>query len=316
MSQQKAHVLNKFRKIIMKSLKILIVSLAFFSCLTAAGQREQSRIYRITGVGELIYPPLTERSNITKVLEDVARLLLSVQNTKRQPQYAEAARTSLKNGLSKAIPFRPLDGVVSMSDLADSTPSFFIDGTIANISIVFKTENTKDSKGKKHTGTSYRSNGSVTVNLNNPADGSVTDNRTFTIQDCNLYRMTSGEKAMTNVPERLTSKIADYYNYLFPLHTSINEKDVSKKNKQKDVYTDLVASDGANNGQQPDVFTVKTIARKEARTIGRLKIEEVEGDEISLCKVPKGSDKIKLRSVRDKTLWLSAGKPVKSNQLN
>ena len=47
-------------------------------------------------------------------------------------------------------------------------------------------------------------------------------------------------------------------------------------------------------GQQFDVFLVKTIAGKEAKTIiGRLKIEEVEGDEISLCKVTKGADMIK-----------------------
>ena len=60
------------------------------------------------------------------------------------------------------------------------------------------------------------------------------------------------------------------------------------------MYIDLGADDGAYKGQQFDVLTVKTIAGKEARTlIGRLKIEEVEGDEISLCKVTKGSDKIK-----------------------
>lgn len=48
-----------------------------------------------------------------------------------------------------------------------------------------------------------------------------------------------------------------------------------------------------------------TIAGKEARTIiGRLKIEEVDGDEISLCKVTKGSDKIKTALDEGQTLMV------------
>lgn len=278
----------------MKILRLLIIIPALVACLTAAAQRERNTIYRI-GVGELIYTPPTEGSKTTSVLKDVAEVLLSGQTTKQQPQYAEAVRASLMNGLSKVMLFRPSDGFVSQTDLSDGTPSFFIDGTIANISIVSRSETRKDGKGNKYTDTSYRSNVSVTVNLKDPADGSVVDSRTFTISDSDLYWMTSGEKAMTNALERLTSRVADYYNHLFPLQASIIEKGESKKDKQKDVYIDLGAGDGVYKGQQFDVLTVKTIAGKEARTvIGRLKIEEVEGDEISLCKVIKGSDKIKI----------------------
>lgn len=286
----------------MKIFKAFIVTLALLSFLPATAQKERNTIYRI-GVGELIYTPPTEGSKTTSVLKDVAEVLLSGQTTKQQPQYAEAVRASLMNGLSKVILFRPSDGIVSQSDLSDGTPSFFVDGTIANISIVSRSETKKDGKGNKYTDTSYRSNVSVTVNLKDPADGSVINSRTFTISDSDLYWMTSGEKAMTNALERLTSKVSDYYNRMFPLYASIIEKGESKKNKQKDVYIDLGAADGAYKGQQFDVLTVKTIAGKEARTvIGRLKIEEVEGDEISLCKVTKGSDKIKTALDEGQTL--------------
>lgn len=286
----------------MKILRLFIISLALVSCLSTAAQKERNTVYRV-GIGELIYTPPTEGSKTTAVLKDVAEVLLSGQTTKQQPQYAEAVRASLMNGLSKVILFRPSDGFVSQSDLANGIPSFFIDGTIANISIVSKSETTKDSKGNKHTDTSYQSNVSVTVNLKNPADGSVVDSRTFTISDSDLYWMTSGEKAMTNALEHLTSKVADYYNHLFPLHASIIEKGESKKNKQKEVYIDLGEGDGVYKGQQFDVVTVKTIAEKEASTvIGRLKIEEIEGDEISLCKVTKGSDKIKTALDEGQTL--------------
>ena len=100
----------------MKALKILIVALALFSFLSAAAQKERN----------------------------------SGQTTKQQPQYAEAVTASLMNGLSKVILFRPSDGIVSLTDLTGGIPSFFIDGTIANISIVSKSETTKDSKGKNY----------------------------------------------------------------------------------------------------------------------------------------------------------------------
>ena len=42
------------------------------------------------------------------------------------------------------------------------------------------------------------------------------------------------------------------------------------------------------------VYEVKTIAGREAKSqIGKLRIEEVEGDDISLCKVQSGGKDIK-----------------------
>lgn len=288
----------------MKSLKILIITLTLLSFLSASAQKERNVIYRV-GVGELIYTPPAEGNQATEVLKDVASVLLSGQTTKQQPQYAEAVRASIMNGLSKVTLFRPSDGIVVQSDLTDGAPSFFVDGTIANINIVTRTETTKSSNGTRHTDTSYRSNVSVTVNLKDPADGTVVNSHTFTISDSDLFWMTSGERAVTNALERLTTRVADYYNHLFPLHASIIEKGESKKDKQKDVYIDLGAADGVYKGQQFDVLTVATIAGREARTlIGRLKIEEIEGDDISLCKVTKGSDKIKTALDEGQTLLI------------
>lgn len=131
----------------MNTLRLLIISMVFFSFLPAAGQKERNIVYKV-GVGELIYTPPAEGNSATKVLKDVAETLLSGQNTKQQPQYAEAVRASVVNGLSKVLLFQPSDGVVAMSDMSAGIPSLFVDGTIANISVVSKTETTKDSSGK------------------------------------------------------------------------------------------------------------------------------------------------------------------------
>ncbi|MBR4643993.1 MAG: hypothetical protein IKO73_02375, partial [Bacteroidaceae bacterium] len=72
------------------------------------------------------------------------------------------------------------------------------------------------------------------------------------------------------------------------------EGSTTKKDKQKEVYIDLGSSEGAFTGLHMGVFVLKTVAGKEAKAqIGKLKIEAVEGDEISLCKVQSGGKDIK-----------------------
>ena len=60
------------------------------------------------------------------------------------------------------------------------------------------------------------------------------------------------------------------------------------------MYIDLGSSEGAYKGLHMGVFIVKTIAGREARQqIGKLKVETVLGDDISLCKVQSGGKEIK-----------------------
>lgn len=272
-----------------------VIVLIFSAMLPAYGQREKNIVYKI-GVGELIYTPANggNADSPGKVLKSVAETLLTGQTSSQQPQYAEAVRASIVNGLSKVRLFCLTDGNFTEDELSGAVPALYADGTITNISTVSKSESTKDSKGKTTTNTYYRGLVSVTVNLKDACDGTVVDSHTFSISDSGGSWMASGEKAITDALQYLTGRVADHYNRLFPLNASVIEGGKFKKNKQQEVYIDLGFTDGVYKGQQFDVYLVKTIAGKEARTvIGRLKIEEVEGDEISLCKVTKGGDKIK-----------------------
>ena len=291
--------------------QILYVFMVFLLCavVPAYGQKEKNIVYRI-GVGELNYTPSEDKNGSTagKVLKDVAEVLLTGQNTKQQPQYAEAVRASIVNGLSQVILFRPFDGGFSEGELADGIAALYADGYIANISTVTKTETTSDKNGKhKTTTTYYRALISVTVNLKDPYDGTVVNSHTFNLTDSDLSWLGSNEKAISNALEYLTYKVASYYNKLFPLYASIIEGGETKKNKQKEVYIDLGTADGVYKGMQFDVFVTKTVAGHEAKTeIGRLKIEEVEGDDISLCKVKKGGDRIKDALDRDLPLVITS----------
>jgi hypothetical protein len=99
---------------------------------------------------------------------------------------------------------------------------------------------------------------------------------------------------MMKALEKLSSTITDYCNKWLPLSANVLEGARDKKDKQKEVYIDLGSKEGAYEGLHMGVYTVKTIAGKEAKKqIGRLKIMEVLGDDISLCKVQSGGKDIK-----------------------
>lgn len=92
----------------------------------------------------------------------------------------------------------------------------------------------------------------------------------------------------------LVNRISTWLNRTLPLQANIIEGNAVKKDKQKTVYIDLGNREGAYPGIHFGVYTVKMVAGREARQqIGKLKIESVQGEDISLCKVQSGGKDIK-----------------------
>ncbi len=82
----------------------------------------------------------------------------------------------------------------------------------------------------------------------------------------------------------------------YPLRGHMLEKGFEKGKKQKlvDFYIDLGTDHRLFNGANVDVYTVKRIAGRIARQhIGTAKVIEVEGNDISLCKVTSKGQQIK-----------------------
>jgi hypothetical protein len=92
----------------------------------------------------------------------------------------------------------------------------------------------------------------------------------------------------------LTSNVRSYYKHLFPVYAKVEEIGEAKKDKLKELYIDLGSNFGVVKGDEFNVYTITTIGTKQARSeIGRVKVTEVMGEDISRCKVNKGSDKVK-----------------------
>ena len=143
----------------------------------------------------------------------------------------------------------------------------------------------------------------VTLNLKDARTDEAVDSHIFSMTDSDISWMTTADKALNDAIDRLASRISEYYNHRYPLHGCIVERGEEKKDKQRTVYIDLGNNSRVEKGQQFNIYVLKSIAGREARQeIGRLKIEEVMGDELSLCKVSKGEKEVKTALDQEKTL--------------
>ena len=108
---------------------------------------------------------------------------------------------------------------------------------------------------------------------------------TFNVTETDLSWIETEDGAMLKALDRLSYYVNRYCNRWLSLRANVLEGARDKKDKQKEVYIDLGNAEGAYKGLHMGVYTVKTVAGKEAKKqIGKLKIEEVQGDGISLCK--------------------------------
>lgn len=267
--------------------KILIIALCMLYGMGTWAQ--QGRNARITmGMNNLTYNKPEDKGTLAKVLD----ALLTGQVSKDQSKYQDAVRAAVVKGLSQSHRIIAIDGQLS-KDEAALPNAMYIDGTVSNLSTTSKTEN-YESDGKTRYRTYYKALIGVTLHFKDAKTDEVFASPAFNLSQWNVSWIETQEGAMMKALEKLSSTITDYCNKWLPLSANVLEGARDKKDKQKEVYIDLGSKEGAYEGLHMGVYTVKTIAGKEAKKqIGRLKIMEVLGDDISLCKVQSGGKDIK-----------------------
>ncbi len=273
----------------MNRLAIILLALSFI--LPAYGQDDKNVVYKVA-VGEFGYTPQkTGKPSVGDVLIAVADAMSSGNTHSTQlPQYAGAVRASIVSGISCSWRLNATEDGLSQDEIESNAPVFYADGYINNISSTTKTDKTSDGKTHKY----YRCLISVTVNLKNPQTGEVVDTHTFKVSEDDCSWLASEEKAMDDARSALNRKVCNYYGHKYPWTGSIVEGASIKKDKQKEVYVDLGSAHRMYKDAKLIVYSVRIIAGRESRSeIGTLKVVEVQGEDLSLCKVTHGGDKIK-----------------------
>lgn len=280
--------------------KGLIATFSFLFCLMGSifAQDSERNAKIVTVFNNVTYAQPETKASVGSVLGTLADVLVGNQVSQQHTNYTEAVRASIVRGMSNSRRISLMDGT------GMSNAQWYVDATISNVSTTTKKEDYKDDKGKTHTRTYYKATIGVTMHIKNASTNKIIYSPAFNISDYDCSWVESREGAINSALSSLASRVRKYFDIALPLEANIVEGAREKKDKQKEVYIDLGESTkGIYRGLHFGVYTTKTVAGKLAKKlVGKIKIIEVQGEDISLCKVQSGGKEIKAA--------IDAGEPI------
>jgi hypothetical protein len=275
-------------------MKKLMMTLAAVLCCTLAvwAQGDRNRTYRIT-LDDVKYAHHDEKVSAGEAVGKILTGVLTGQTSVQASKYEEDVKNAIIKGLSGAYRFRYNDELLQVKDVAEEG-NLVVNAMITNIQSQSSSRTWKDTKGKTQVSTTYTGVVEAMLTFKDAKTGEIVANPSFKGQGTSGSSYSTSEQAIKDAINRMANRITIWLNKYRPLKANIIEGSTTKKDKQKEVYIDLGSSEGAFKGLHMGVYRVKTVAGREAKSqIGKLKIEEVEGDDISLCKVQSGGKDIK-----------------------
>lgn len=272
---------------------LLTIALTFV--LSAVGVSAQDNglnpVYKVQ-LTDITYQKNEVKKKVTvgKVLSVMADAVEGRVTDINNEEYIPLARNRVMEGLTHV---RRLQ-VVEDSEASDA--KYQVSAVLTDIAATRKVKayDRKDSKGREYTETKtyYGAIASVALHFTNLQTGEVT---TSTLSGrCSEYSLArSADEAIRSALDELSDNIYEYYNECYPVRANIIERGIEKKDKTKELYID-VGSRFIGEDIHFDVFVVGQVAGRETRKqIGRIRVRETLGDDISLCKVQKGGKEIK-----------------------
>ena len=272
--------------------KMLVMAALFCCAMYVSAQVERNQVYNIF-LGEVRYSNPNERLSSTDAFGQIMRAAATGKAKVQSPEYQEVVKTAVVNGLSRAYRYRLSERQAQFGDESEAG-NLVADVNITNIAASSETTSYKDKNGKTHISTKYTGEVDVTITLTDVGTGDVLGTPSFSATGHSSSATPSQEEAFRSGMGLFVNRITSWLNQILPLQANIIEGNAVKKEKQKTVYIDLGTREGAVAGIHFGVYVVKTVAGREAKLqIGKLKIESVQGEDISLCKVQSGGKDIK-----------------------
>ena len=275
--------------------KILMTLAAVLCCsLTVSAQDAQAnrnQVYNIM-LNNVEYTHRDEKLSAGEAVGQILSGVLTGQTSVQASKYEDDVKNAIIKGLSGAHRFRYNDGLAQLKDVVQEG-NIVVNAVITNIRAESSTSSLK-LKDEEKTSTTYRGVVEAMLTLKDLKTGEVIANPSFGGKGTSFSSYSTSDKAIKEAIESFAKRITAWLNKNSPLQANIIEGTAAKKDKQKEVYIDLGSSEGAYEGLHMGVFIVKKIGGREAKSqIGKLKIEAVEGDDISRCKVQNGGKDIK-----------------------
>lgn len=290
----------------------LLVSVAGMAQSGAEQEEQRNPVYTVV-VHNVHYNRVEKKKlDVGETLGKIANAVVNHSavriSTETQEDNANGVVAAVLRGLTNTHRLRVTDARNSVSPCEEQY-DFVIDvivekaATNYSTNTVEKTMKDKDGKEykKKVTVNNYKANVDVTLQQKDARTKEILESPRFTVND--FKGSENRSQAMTDALNSISWQVANYYRRAYPLTANIVEGAKAKKDKQKELYIDLGDAEGAYSGLHMTVFQMRTVAGSEARLrLGKVKIMEVQGEHISLCKVQKGGKEIKEAIDAGKTL--------------
>lgn len=282
-------------------MKCLLSLLALFLAGTTALFAQDNGLNPIFNVNvhDLTYNVPEKKASVGNVLGTIASAVAGQTTDTDHSDKLPAINAAVKSALSSVRRLSPVD-----STAAEIHYDLVGEVTKVATTTQSRTVEDKDSKGKVHKRvvTDYAADITVSLTLTNRATAEKLT-RNFTGSADWLSGAESETSAINIALKKVSRAVANYFNASFPLTANIVERGTEKKDKTKEVYIDLGSYIGAYKGMHFSVYVIGSVAGRETRSrIGKLKVTDVLGDDISLCKVQSGGKDIKKAIDDAKTL--------------
>ena len=272
--------------------KMLMTLAAVLCCtISVSAQEGRNQKYDIV-LNNVEYTHRDEKMSAGDAVGKILTGVLTGQTEVQATKYEGDVKNAIIKGLSSAHRFHYNESLVAGADA--EAGNLVVSAIITNIQAKSSTRTWKDKDDKTQTSTTYNGVVEAMLTVKDAKTGEVIANTSVNGRGTEFSSTSTSDQAIREAIARLAGSVTAWLNKYRPLQANIVEGAAAKKNKQKEVYIDLGSSEGAYAGLHMGVFQVKTVAGREAKSqIGKLRIEEVEGDDISLCKVQSGGKDIK-----------------------
>jgi hypothetical protein len=276
---------------------ILLYSFVLIAILNSFGQNP-NEVFSMR-IAPFTYVEPSKCTSVGSVLGTLAEAASGQTSNNRHPEVVPYIEAVVKTAFSDVRRLAPVEG----------EGQFSLTGDVVNVTTWTKSRTTesKDSKGKvvKTVHTDYYASVTTSLTLLDNATGQTWTQK-FT-GGGGYYYYKSEAAAIEAALNIMQGRIVKYYNNLFPLYAQIVERGSEKKDKMNQVYIDLGSDNGLFKGVH---FNVSVVGEAAGRTtehkIGKIKVEEVQGSDISLCKVEKGKKEIKEALDNGQTLTITS----------
>lgn len=277
------------------------VAATFIACVTVFSQDDRNPII-MASMNNLQYNQKKADRRPGTVIGEIATAVLTGQSSKDMEGYQNAVRSAILKGMTEAYRLHVVDGPLTKEE-AETIGAIYVDGTLNNISTTTKNEvveyEEKNKEGEKvkktRTDVYYRALLSVTLHVKDAMTDAVIASPSFSISESDMSWVNSPQKAVDNAVARLSRLVTKFFDGMYPLTCQIIERGGIKNDKQKQVYIDLGSAHGLTAGQTLAIYTIRMIGGKEARSqVARLRVKQIEGDEVSFCKVLSGGKDLKI----------------------